>query len=251
MALNLLGSHDERDVQKSAPEVEKYIPPDEAKNVKKIEPVKKAEPEVAPVIELPEAIDLAENIKHRQRIKTAIISILSIFIIGGVATGAYFAVIKLGLKFPVTNTNIALTNTKPVVNTNIPIVQPPVNTNVNAPVNTNVNTNVNAPIVVPPPTNTSTTTLPDTPLAPLRGAIIRFPNSSDVYLIERNGELRLVIPESVTFKNGSKISSLSPNLIYTLPLKWQSTRKGDKIVSGQVDFDPRILTLNELLPFLQ
>lgn len=247
MALNLLGSHDEKDVQQSTPELEKYIPPDEPfAEQKKPDPVKKPEPEVVPVIEIPEPLDLAENLKHRRRVKTTLITILSIFLIGGVAVGAYFAAIKFGLKIPAnSNTNLAQTNTSPVVNTNTTITQPPVNTN----------TNTNAPVVVQPPVTTPEVTpsgpLPDTELAPLRGAIVKFPGSSDVYLIEKNGELRVVIPESVTFKNGQKISDLNPNLIYTLPLKWQSTRKGDKIVSGQVDFDPRILTLNELLPFLQ
>jgi len=239
MALNLLGSHDERDVQTSAPEEEKHIPADEAKNAnKKVEPVKKAEPEVAPVVELPQALDLAENLKHRKKIKTVIISILAVFLIGAAVVGAYFAAIKFGLQLPAaSNTNIAVVNTAPVMNSNTPINQPP------------VNTNVNAPAAVQPPVISGS--LPDTPLAPLRGAIVHFPNSNEIYLIENNGELRVVVPDSVTFKNGLKISSLSPNLIYTLPLKWQTTRKGDKIVSGQVDFDPRILSLNELLPFLQ
>lgn len=240
MALNLLGNHDEKDIMQSAPEVEKYIPPDEPKSEKKEpEPIKKPEPEAVPALEVLEPLDLAENLKRKQKIKVVLISVLAFLIIVGVAVGAYFAAVRYGSPFSPETNNVLI----PANNTNVitPVT----------PVPSNTNTNVNAPVVVEPTPTQPSGALPDTPLAPLRGAIVRFPNSNDVYLIEKNGELRIVVPESVTFKNGQTISSLSPNLIYTLPLKWQSTRKGDKIVSGQVDFDPRILTLNELLPFLQ
>jgi hypothetical protein len=92
--------------------------------------------------------------------------------------------------------------------------------------------------------------LPDTPLAPLDGALVTFRNDATIYLVERNGELRVVDEASVIFDNGQTLSEVSQSRIYLLPDTWASIRKGVQEVRGQVDFDPRVLTLPELRPFL-
>ncbi len=93
--------------------------------------------------------------------------------------------------------------------------------------------------------------LPDTELAPLAGALITFRDTTEIFLVENNGELRRVNQEAVVFANGQRLSELSRRLIYLLPDRWQSIRRGSQEVSGQVDFDPRVLTTPELLPFIQ
>lgn len=92
--------------------------------------------------------------------------------------------------------------------------------------------------------------LPPTPLAPLRGALIRFSDSTTIYLVEENGDLRRIDSTTVVFDNGLSLDQVSPNLIYLLPDKWKTIRR-DRDVIGQVDFDPRYLNYNELLPFLR
>jgi len=68
-------------------------------------------------------------------------------------------------------------------------------------------------------------------------------------LIENNGELRLIDKDSVVFENGQTIFQINQSLIYELPDKWKTIRRGSG-VSGQVDFDPRVLSTGELLPYL-
>lgn len=86
--------------------------------------------------------------------------------------------------------------------------------------------------------------LPDTELAPLRGALVRFADNPLIYLIERNGELR-VVKEGAVFKNGQSISKISPALIYSISSHFSDIRKG-KDVYGRIDWDPRVLLLQEL-----
>ncbi len=112
-----------------------------------------------------------------------------------------------------------------------------------------------APVNSPPPSvpvnaQTPAPSLPDTELAPLRGALVRFASGSAIYLVENNGELRRVVTQSVIFKNGQRMAQIDRSLIYLLPGRWESIRHGTPDVSGQVDFDPRVLTAPELEPFL-
>lgn len=110
---------------------------------------------------------------------------------------------------------------------------------------------VAAPAPATPPTPVApAVSLPDTELAPLRGALIRFPGGSAIYLVETNGELRRIVTQSVIFKNGQRMSEVNRSLIYALPQRWESVRRGAEDVSGRVDFDPRVLTADELTPFL-
>jgi hypothetical protein len=92
--------------------------------------------------------------------------------------------------------------------------------------------------------------LPDTQLSPLRGALVRFVNDSNIYLIEYNGELRKIDAATVRFKNGQSVNQLNPKLIYTLAISFEDTRKG-KDVKGFIDWDPRVLTEEELAPFIK
>ncbi len=106
---------------------------------------------------------------------------------------------------------------------------------------------VSPPVTVPsePPAGP----LPDTELAPLRGSVIKFNNSNTLYLIEDNGELRLIDRNSVVFENGQSINQINSNLIYTIADRYQNIRRGKEVV-GLVDWDPRVLSPQELAPFL-
>lgn len=92
-----------------------------------------------------------------------------------------------------------------------------------------------------------TVILPDTVLAPLRGALVKFNDSSSVYLIDWHGELRKVDPISVYFKEGQNVNQLK-NRIYALNQRYEDTRQG-KEVKGYVDWDPRVLSEVELQPY--
>lgn len=92
--------------------------------------------------------------------------------------------------------------------------------------------------------------LPDTELAPLRGALVKFLNDSSIYLVENNGELRKIEVQTVEFRNGQNIYQLNPRLIYTLADRFKTTRRG-KDVKGFIDWDPRVLTEEELAPFIK
>jgi len=97
----------------------------------------------------------------------------------------------------------------------------------------------------PPPTP-----LPDTELAPLRGALVRFTGDINIYLVELNGELRQVETQSVYFANGQKISQTSPAKIYYIADRFRETRRGKDVI-GFVEWDPRILSSAELGSFLR
>jgi hypothetical protein len=94
-----------------------------------------------------------------------------------------------------------------------------------------------------------TVILPDTELTLLRGAIVKFSDSSEVYLVEWHGELRLINQQTVVFKAGQTISSLAAqNQIYLINSNYKGIRQG-KEVSGYVAWDPRILSAEELKSF--
>lgn len=102
----------------------------------------------------------------------------------------------------------------------------------------------------PPLPPTPPVILPDTELTPLRGSLVQFQGEIGVYLVENNGELRLVDVQTVVFKNGQRINQISKSLIYTLANRFKNIRKGKDVV-GLVDWDPRNLTALELKPFLE
>jgi len=89
--------------------------------------------------------------------------------------------------------------------------------------------------------------LPDTELAPLRGALVKFNDKEDIFLVETNGELRLVDQKTVIFKYVKNILQLADR-IYLINNRYQNIRQG-KMVKGYVDWDPRVLTEIELEPF--
>lgn len=90
--------------------------------------------------------------------------------------------------------------------------------------------------------------LPDTELAPLRGALVKFSSDSVVYLVEYNGELRPIDVVTVSFKNGQTFTQISKDLIYMIAERFQTIRRG-RTVKGEVNWDPRILSSVELIPF--
>jgi len=238
MPINLLGKKDE-DGKKTEVPIEMYIP--ESEKVQKNKPVKK--PVEVPVetkqkveeVSLP-SVDLSDEFLRRQRlIKGLIISAVSLVVVGIFAGGVYWYQGR-----PIQPTTVIPPQNEPIT---APTPEP-------TPVQ---------PIVTPTPTPTPEPTPPvtnqpvsvqDTPLAPLRGSLITFANSTEIFLIENNGELRLVDQAMVIFKNGQTMNQLNRNLIYRLPDKWKVIRRGLG-VTGQVDFDPRVLSTGELLPFLQ
>jgi hypothetical protein len=93
-----------------------------------------------------------------------------------------------------------------------------------------------------------TTIFPDTELAPLRGALVKFAGGSAIYLVENNGELRYIDQPSVIFKNGENISQIGSGRIYVINNKFKDIRSG-KDVYGFIDWDPRVLSQTEFLPF--
>ncbi len=90
--------------------------------------------------------------------------------------------------------------------------------------------------------------LPDTELAPLRGALIKFSSDNNIYLIDYNGELRLVDPLTASFKNNQTIRDIKIDEIYLIADQYKTVRMGQPVL-GKVDWDPRILSSAELIPF--
>ncbi|MCC6639024.1 hypothetical protein IT409_00515 [Candidatus Falkowbacteria bacterium] len=127
--------------------------------------------------------------------------------------------------------------------------EPTITESLNPLINQPINELPNQPIISQPAIPQSPIILPDTPLAPLRGSLVKFAGQSVIYLVENNGELRVVDVANVLFDNGDTMSAIDPGIIYQLGNQYQSIRKGSQVVTGQVDFDPRILTTQELQPF--
>lgn len=209
--------------QQTHDNVELYIPEDEHEipKPKEKKPKKVKEQKVTPI---KEDLDLAGKIKRRKEIiQNSIKILISVIIFAGVMTGGYMGFQAL------TNKPIQPEIVRPIVE------QPQLPTEqVQEPVTEVV--------------NDQTGSLPDTPLVPIAGALVKFRNDSKIYLVETNGELR-VITTSVVFDNGQSISDVSTSRIYVISDVWQSVRQGKEVV-GQVDFDPRVLTLSEIRPFL-
>jgi hypothetical protein len=151
----------------------------------------------------------------------------------------------------------SVVNTNVQIKQNLNLAQPNVNivTNDNLNIeNLNITTNVNLEPVILPPINEAPpivllpVVLPDTELAPLRGALVRFAGEDKVNLVETNGELRIIEQSTVIFENGQSLKKINQAYIYLIPDRFKDIRRG-KDVRGQVDFDPRVLKPEELAPF--
>jgi hypothetical protein len=186
---------------------------------------------------------------RQRRLEIILISIIVILII---CVGALYLatrlkpiIIKANL-----NTSPANANMPALVNENSNINQI-IDANINQNENFNQNENLNIPIILPPPL------LPEpepqiplnTELAPLRGSLVKFSDNSEVYLIEWQGELRLINQQTVVFKSKQTISSLSAkNQIYLINSNFKSIRRGADVI-GYVNWDPRILSPEEIESF--
>jgi hypothetical protein len=201
------------------------------------------------------AVNLMKNFRHyllkRRLTFSAFFVILLILVIGG----SSIYVIYFNKPKPEIVLN---TNKPPVINVNLPVSPPPIPTPTPIPTLTPTPTPTPTPPPPPPPSPTPNPTpppppppliLPDTELAPLRGALVRFQGETNIYLVELNGELRSVDLKTVSFLNGQKISQLNPDLIYLIANQFQNVRKG-KTVIGKVDWDPRILSAEEIASYL-
>lgn len=188
---------------------------------------------------------LKKYLFKRRLIFSVIFAIIIIIIVGG---GGYYFFFLYEPSPPVVNQPVVVASPRPSpVATVTPRVSP---TPRPSPQPSPSLTPRPSPSPVPTPTPTPTPgPLPDTELAPLRGALVKFKSQDVIYLVEDNGELRKVDQQTVIFDNGQKINQISSSLIYTIAERFQDIRRG-KDVFGQVDWDPRILSSNELSPFL-
>ncbi len=223
--------------------VEMYIPPEETreqergrKRKQKAEQKQRRTAEkqskrvVAPDIEQEESVDLSGRYVQRQRLVRRLRAGIIVFLIAlGVTAGAYGVWVLIS-SLPTEQTPPTTTPVSPQEPTE------PMPTE---------------PTPSEPTPQEPSGPLPDTELTPLAGALITFRDTTDIFLVENNGELRLVNQEAVIFDNGQTMNEISRRLIYLLPDRWQSIRRGQQVVSGRVDFDPRVLTTPELLPFIQ
>jgi len=242
-------------VEKSrAPEVEMHIPQKELKEkiaAPKVEEKPKVKKEILPAEEMEEVNLMTSFWAHlwRKRLTFSGIFVIIILLLAGLY---YYFIPRISqVPQPIENINKINQNTNLIVNLaneNLNIA----NGNVNE--NLNFNENLNIPVIVPPPVPPEnppvivSPILPDTELAPLRGSLVKFSGSSEIYLIENNGELRPVDKQTVIFKDGESIYSISSSLLYTLNDRFKEVRQG-RAVKGRVDWDPRVLSSVELQPF--
>ncbi len=203
-------------------QVDVYIPRDEVIE-KPHQEKKKVEKKQEVVEEYVRTVDLAEGARKRERLlRIGVIVIMSIILGVGGGGGVYLFMTKSPAP-EITPPPVVSQPSQPTVP---PIVSQP-----------------SQPTVVQP-----SGPLPDTPLAPLYGALVKFEGESQVYLVEKNGELRIVT-ENVIFDNGQTLTTIRQSLIYTIGDQWKEVRRGQQVV-GRVDFDPRVLTLPEVRPYL-
>ncbi len=170
-----------------------------------------------------------KKIKSSRYVKRLIILAIFVIIIVLVGLAVYFFIIKPAEDIN-ENINIPVVHYEPEI---IPDIIP----------------EPESETVIEPEPETGPVILPDTELMPIKGSVVKFSDSSTLYLIEDNGELRKIDLATVRFDNGQKITDINPDLIYTLADKWQRIRNG-KDVFGLVDWDPRVLVDQELQPFL-
>lgn len=173
--------------------------------------------------------------KVRQKMSKTTLILLFIFVIIILSGGIFYYLNFMRPKTPVSE-DLAVVESEPEV---LPDLQP-----ISEP----------EPVVEPEPepepeSEPAEIILPDTELAPIKGSVVKFSGSNALYLIEDNGELRLIDLDTVRFDNGQRITEISDSLVYTIAAKWKTIRKG-KDVFGLVDWDPRVLSEEELKPFL-
>jgi hypothetical protein len=257
MAIDFLGHEPKRGpVKKTGPV--RWHKPIEEKEVKEIKAkqskpvqVKKVEP-VRPANNL-EEVNLVPGFKHwlwKKRLSLLLIFAIMIVAVGSLAIyfGYYYQPPKVVVKSSVispspspkpTPTPTPTPTPSPAVSPG-PIITPtPIMTPSPSP----------SPIFEPSPTPISSPSpLPDTELSPLRGSLVKFKDSLIIYLVENNGELRMVNQETI-FANGQSLSQISSLLIYTIADRFKDVRRG-KAVSGKVNWDPRILSQLELNPYI-
>jgi len=254
MPINLLGEpkHPIKKIRTEA-EVEMHIPKKELKRLEK-EKKRQEKLKVSPKPELEAKAELGEVnlIKafkiylFKQRLTFTILFVIIILIVGGLL--GYFAFYykpkpKLAINKPLAP------SPAPVINLN---VNKPLNLNIPAPIEP-----IPVPTPTPPPLPPAppvlppiiSQPLPDTELAPLRGTLVKFKDEPVIYLIELNGELRKVDLQTVYFENGQSIKQIGPEKIYTINDRFINVRKGKDVI-GFVEWDPRILTTEELQPYL-
>jgi hypothetical protein len=227
MALNLLGVRP--DEVKASPKKIEMHQPDEASDklrAPKTEVPKVILPAAQSSEENSTELDFSKRLRKKQRMIKVLI-VLAVLIVAGAV--AILAVIYILPRF-----------TKPA--------QP-----VSAPIEDVVNSEPTAPepiITVNSLPPSSGGVLPNTELQPLLGSLIRFRSGAEIYLVEDNGELRKVDVSTTVFENGQNVFQINPSLIYLIGEKWKTIRRG-RDVTGQVDFDPRVLSQNELAPYIQ
>lgn len=268
MAIDFLGREIKEPKKKSEYDVRMHEPEKErlkreaAKKEKKSEPVKSAP--ALPTFELGEVNLMTAWQRYilKRRLTFTILSVIILAIIGSLSY--YFLTRPAPPPVVVINTNTNINQPPPVnINLNLPPVITNENTNVNLPPepvcgNGKIEANEQCDLTgcgqnyecvdcqcqekMPPGP------LPDTELAPLRGALVKFSGENVIYLIEYNGELRYVDQASVIFKHGENISQIGLDRIYTINDSFKDIRRG-KDVFGWIDWDPRVLSQAELFPY--
>jgi len=253
MPINLLGEpkHPIKKIKTPA-EIEMHIPKKELKRLEK-EKKRQEKLKVSPQPELEAKTELGEVnlIKafkiylFKRRLTFTILFVIIILIVGSLL--GYFA-------FSYKPKPKLAVNKPPALSPS-----PVVNFNVNKPLNLNTPVAIEpTPVPTPPPLPPSPPPvllpvvpqpLPDTELAPLRGTLVKFKGEPVIYLIELNGELRKVDLQTVIFANGQSIKQIGPEKIYTINDRFINVRKGKDVI-GFVEWDPRILTVEELQPYL-
>jgi len=253
MPINLLGEP-KRPLKKNKTEagMEMHIP---KKELKRLEKEKKKQEKLKvqpkPIAEAKtefEEVNLITAFKHyllKRRLTFAILFVI-IILIAGSLIGYFTFFYKPKPKIVIKQTPAPLSSPSPVVNLNV-----------NEPLNLNIPVVIEPTPVPPPPLPPAPPVLlpvipqplPDTELAPLRGALVRFAGDPNIYLVELNGELRKVDLQTVYFENGQSIKQIAPEKIYLINDSFKNIRKGIDVI-GFVAWDPRILSQEELQPYL-
>jgi len=227
MGIDLLGQQEEK---KSAPKQARpfkwHQPEKEEYQEKKTKKLKESK-----IKEGPQEVNLASRFQGGFFKKGLIILLVFVIIISGASVGYFFLIYQPTIE----NEGQANGNINAIV---IPEPEPATNGEPEP-----------GPATNGEPEPEPIRPLPDTELKPLKGALIRFAEQEDVYLVEDNGELRLVDKDTVIFKNGLNIFQISPRRIYTINQRFENIRKGREVV-GQVDWDPRVLSSQDLKNFL-
>lgn len=242
MAINLLGNNEPQKRIRTEEPVILHQPEKEA--VKKVQSPKIEPKKIEPLVFKEDLADI--NLMSSFKIRRLEIILISIIIILAIGVTLLYINFQNRTAPNVINTNLnqvaELINVPAVINENINInqaVEPIINENVNIP--------IEAPVIFPPVIEPEIPApIVNTKLAPLRGSLVKFSGSSEVYLVEWQGELRRINQQTAVFKSKETISSLSAkNQIYLINSKFIDVKRGSD-VSGYVAWDPRILSPEEI-----